>query len=134
VADNNFIPTPVFYGMYLFSKIQGQQTVTVAYSNAVSFVQAMATKNGNGNANILVTNNDANNPVAIKPDQSNSWTTANVLQIKSATGSGCTDASVTVGGAAIGESGSWTGAAFALSKGQSFTLGPCESALIQIQP
>jgi hypothetical protein len=131
-ADNNFTATPIFYGMYLFSKIQGQQIAALAFSNAVSNIAGIATVGGGGDANILAVNNDVSNPVLITPDQSTNWSTANVLRVKG--NAGCSEANPTIGGASIGESGAWSGAAFALSKGQSVTLGPCEAALIQIQP
>ena len=132
-GDGNFYPGSIFYGLYLFSKIEGQQTISLSQAGN-GFVQSIASKGGGGNANILAVNNDLFNPVVITPAQSSAWTTANVLQIKSPSGAGCTEASPTVGGQAIGESGAWSGAPFSIANGASVTLGPCEAALIQIQP
>ena len=132
-VDGNFGPGPIFYGMYLFSKIEGQQTAAVAVGGNAN-VNAIATKGGNGNANILVVNNDANGPVAVTPAQSSAWTTANVLKLSTSDGANCTSANPTVGGQPIGEGGTWTGAPYSIANGASVTLNPCEAALIQIQP
>lgn len=130
-TDSKYYPGAIFYGMFLFSKIAGQQTANVVV-NGDGNALAIATKGGNGNANIIVVNNDANGSTTITPSQSSAWTTANVLQMKG--NGGCSEASPTVGGQPIGESGVWTGTTFAISNGASITLGPCEAALIQIQP
>lgn len=133
-GDGNFYAGAVFNGLYLFSRIEGQQIIPVSISGSSFNIMAIATKGANGNANVIVVNDDVSQPATIFVDQSSAWSTANVLQIKSGSGVGCTDASVTIGGATIGESGSWTGSATSLSNGRSISLGPCESALIQIQP
>lgn len=133
VSSGNFFPGAPFYGQYLFSKIEGQHIAPIAIGSNGN-INAFATKGANGNANIIVVNSDAVNPATVLPVQSSAWTSANVLQIKSGSGAGCTDASITVGGQSIGLSGSWSGAPFSISNGQSISLGPCESALIQILP
>jgi hypothetical protein len=133
-ADNNFAPSPVFYGMFLFAKIQGQQTAALAYANSGTNIVGIATKGGNGNANILVVNNDVLNPVSVKPDQSSAWTTAKVLLVNDSDGNGCASSVPFVGGAAIGESGAWTGGPTTINSGASVTIPPCGAALIQIQP
>lgn len=130
-ADQNFAPGTVFYGMYLFAKIEGQQILPSSVGGNGNVV-ALATKGGNGNANIIAVNNDISSPVAVTPAQAASWTTATVLQIKG--GAGCAEANPTIGGKAIGESGAWSGSSFSINNGQAVNLGPCESALIQIQP
>lgn len=61
--DGNFGPGTVFYGMFLFSKIVGQQIVPSAASGGN--VTAIATKGGGGNANIIIVNNDVGNPVSV---------------------------------------------------------------------
>ena len=132
-TDNNFGPGPIFYGLFLFSKIEGQQTAAVSIGGNAN-VNAIATKGGNGNANILVVNNDQNSPVTVTPAQSSAWTTANVLKMSTSDGANCTSANPIVGGQPIGEGGTWTGSSVALASGASVTLQPCEAALIQIQP
>jgi hypothetical protein len=132
--DNNFNAMPVFYGMYLFSKIQGQQIAALAFTNSGTNIAGISTKGGNGNANILIVNNDTVNPVSVKPNQSSAWTTANVLLVKDGDGNGCASSSPIVGGAAIGESGSWSGAATSINNGASVSIPPCGAALISIQP
>lgn len=132
-ADQNFTATPVFYGMFLFSKIQGQQIVPSSVGGNAN-VQAIATKGANGNANIIAVNNDVNNPVTVTPTQSAAWTTANVLMVKDNDGNGCGSASPVVGGQPIGESGAWSGTPFSIANGGSISIPPCGAALIQIQP
>lgn len=131
--DLNFAPTPVFYGMLLFSKIEGEQIVPSAVGGNAN-VAAIATKGANGNANIIAVNNDVTNASSVTVDQSSAWTTATVLQIKGGVGQGCADPSPTIGGQAIGESGVWSGAPFTIRKGTAVALGPCESVLISVQP
>jgi len=131
-ADGGFSPGTIFYAMYLLSKIAGQQLIPSSVGGNGN-VAAIATLRAANKANILIVNNDVNNVVSVMPQQSASWTTANVLQVKSAAGQGCGDASLTIGGAAIGEGGTWTGAPFSISNGQSITLGPCEAALVSVQ-
>ncbi len=132
-ADTNYLPSPIFYGMLLFSKIEGQQ-IAASSVNGSSTLQAIATKGGNGNANIIVVNNDTVKPAIVVPSQSSGWTSANVLAIASGVGTGCSDFTAKIGGQAIGESGVWTGSSYTITNGQSISLGPCESAFIQILP
>lgn len=134
-SDQVFIAQPIFYGMFLFSKVLGQPIIPSTVSgNGSANVQVFATQGSGGNANMIAVNNDPFGEVSITPRQSLAWTTANVLQVKSATNNGCTDSSLTVGGQPIAEGGTWSGAAFSISNGQSFSLGPCESAFVSIQP
>lgn len=128
--DGNFIPGPVFYGMLLFSKLQGQQTVAIAISGS-PYIRAMATQRVSGKANVLAVNNNPTVSQPITVDQSSAWTTANVLMIQDP--NGCSGAAPTIGGQAIGESGVWTGAPFTISNGQSIQLPPCGAALISVQ-
>lgn len=129
-ADGGFSPGPSFYAMYLTSKIAGQ---TIVNSAVTGNITAVATLRTAGKSNILVVNLDTNNATTITPDQSSAWSTANVLAVKAGSGNGCTDSVITVGGQSIGEGGSWSGAPFSINNGQSFTLGPCEVALVQVQ-
>jgi hypothetical protein len=129
-GDSTYTPTPIFYGMYLMGRIQGQQQAATTVTGSGN-VRALSTVGGGGNANILVVNNDTSRPNFVTPAQSSNWATANVLQIN---GGGCGEASPTIGGAAFGKSGAWSGASFSISKGQAIGLGPCEAALVSIQP
>ncbi len=133
LPDGNWTPRPLFYGMYLFSQIEGQ--VTTAYTlSGTGTVGAATTVGKNGNANILVVNNDVGKPVVITPAQSTSWSTATVLRLDPGSGAGCTDANPILGGGVIGESGAWSGAPYAISNGGTVTLQPCGAVLIEIQP
>ena len=132
-ADNNFKAGTVFYGMYLFTKIQGQQIVPSAVGGGAN-VSAIATKGGGGNANIIVVNNDVTNAVVVTLNQSSAWSTASVLSISDSDGNGCASTVPVVGGASIGESGSWSGSSYTISNGKSLQLPPCGAALVQIQP
>ena len=133
-ADGNWAPRPIFYGMYLVSKLQGRPVAATSTSGGGN-VNAISTVGTNGNANILVVNNDTANPVIVTPAQSSSWTTAKVLLLApGSANNSCYDANPTLGGAAIGESGAWTGAPTTITNGQTVTLSPCAAALVQIQP
>lgn len=133
LGDGGWGPTPMFSGMFLFSKVEGQVIVPSTLSG-LGNVNTISTIGANGNANILVVNDDVLNSIYVNPDQSNSWTTAKVLALVPSTSSNCTDANPTVGGQAIGESGAWTGTTTTIAKGIKVLLPPCSSALIQIQP
>ena len=132
-SDGGWAPGGIFYGMFLMSKIEGQQIVATTTSGAGT-VNAISTKGPNGNANILVVNDDVSNPISIKPDQSNSWATARVLTVQPSISNGCSNLTPIAGGAAIGESGAWAGGFTSIANGQSVALQPCASALIEIQP
>jgi|HubBroStandDraft_6_1064221.scaffolds.fasta_scaffold00050_111 hypothetical protein len=124
---------PEFYGQYLFAKIEGQQTVEVSIGGNAN-LNAIATKGTNGNANILVVNNDPNNVAYVSFGQSLAWTTANVLPLS---GTSCSDTAPTLGGSIIGPGGSWSGSSTAVNSvggiGSTAIL-PCGIVLIQIQP
>jgi hypothetical protein len=132
-ADGGFAPGTIFYGLYLFSKIEGQQILPSSWAGNGN-VAVIATKGTNNNANILVANTNAFEPVTVTPQQSGAWTTATVLKLTAGSGQGCYDPTPLLGGKAIAEGGVWAGSTFNLSAGASITLGPCESALIEIQP
>lgn len=129
--SGNYTANPVFYGMVLFSKLQGQQTVALSISGS-PYVRAMATKGANGNANILAVNNNPTNAIPVTIDQSSGWSTANVWLLTSNTG--CSDSGAILGGATIGESGTFTGAPFSSPNGQTISIPPCGAILAQIQP
>jgi hypothetical protein len=132
-GDSTWWPSPEFYGMILFSKIEGQVTATVTNSGSGN-VNRIATIGPNGNANILVSNSDPGNPVVVTPAQSSSWTTAKVWDVEPASSQWCFDPNATYGGAQIGESGAWTGAYKTISNGGTVTIQPCGAAVIEIQP
>lgn len=132
LSDGNFGPGPIFYGMDLFSKIEGQQILPSSFGGGN--INEIATKGSNGNANIVVVNNDISHSVIVIPQQSGPWKTASVLQVTDGTGLGCSDAAPMLGGKPIGESGVWTGAPSIIVNGGSILLPPCGTALIQIQP
>jgi hypothetical protein len=133
LADGNWTAGPGFAGLFLFSKLEGQTTVSTTISGS-SNVQAIATIGPHGNANILVVNNDMNIPVTITPAQSNSWSTATYLDAQPATKQGCFDVNALVGGSQIGESGAWNGTWKTIANGGTIVLQPCGAALIEIQP
>lgn len=133
LGTNKWGPSPIFYGLFLFSKLQGE-TIAATTKSGTGTVKALSTVGANGNANILVINDDTINPVKITPNQNTAWTSAKVLQIAAGTNTGCTDSTPNVGGAPIGEGGVWVGSPYTISSGGSFVLYPCEAALVQIQP
>lgn len=129
-GGSTYQAAPEFYGLYLFSKLQGQQTVALAIGGNANIV-GIATKGGSGNANIIAVNNDTSFISYIQPGQSSAWTTATVLLFS---GTDCSDAAPALGGAIIGPGGSWSGGTTAINNGDSVAIPPCGAALIQIQP
>ncbi|UFW75198.1 hypothetical protein [Bradyrhizobium sp. WU425] len=123
-------PGAIFYGIYLFSKVLGQQ-ILKAQTDSNANHTSLATLGPNGSANILIANNDTVNSLVVTPDQTSVWTSANVLMLS---GSGPYDAAPTLGGASIGVGGTWGGAPTPINFGQTVTIPPCCAALIQIQP
>lgn len=129
-GGSTYQAAPEFYGLYLFSKIEGQQTVALAIGGNAN-VGGIATTGGGGNANIIAVNNDTSSPSYIQPGQSSAWTTATVLLFS---GTGCSDAAPTLGGGIIGPSGSWGGGTITINNGDSVAIPPCGAALVSIQP
>lgn len=132
--DGGWSPGPIFYGMYLLAQIEGQQIVPVSQpgnANNAPNSMVIGVKGQNGQAAILVSNQEISKTLTVTPGQSSAWTTAKVLTVA---GAGCLDPAPTLGGQPIGESGAWIGAPYSINKGQTVTLGPCEAALISIQP
>lgn len=128
--DGGYAPAPMFYGMYLFSQLLGQTSVSTTTSSVSSLVTVNATLGPNGNANILTVNGDTTQAVAVQPQQTRPWSTANVYVLS---GQGCDDPSPVLNGVAIGEGGSWPGSAAVISNGDSVSIPVCGAALIQIQ-
>jgi hypothetical protein len=127
-GDGTFAPSPMFYGMYLFSKVEGQVTATATKTGTAN-VKSIATIGTGGNANLLMQNNGTTFPVKVTPAQSAAWTTATVLLLS---GANCYDASPTLGGQPIQKSGVWTGAASTINNGDSILIPPCGAALVKM--
>ncbi|WP_435007988.1 phage head spike fiber domain-containing protein [Tundrisphaera lichenicola] len=131
-SGSDYLPAPIFNGMYFFSKVVGQQIVTSSLSGGLSSkVSAIATKNGIGNANIIIINGDQSNYAQVTPEQSSAWTTAN-LRVYSPTS--CTDLNPTINGGTIAAGGASVPTATSLSRGTPVVIPPCGAALVQIQP
>jgi hypothetical protein len=129
--DGGYAPTPMFYGMYLFSQIVGQTTVGVQTPADFSSVASItATLGPNGNANILVVNINPQHGFNVRPDQTAPWNTANVLVLS---GRNCADPSPVLNGQPIGEGGAW-GAMASINRGETVSVSSCGAALIEIQP
>lgn len=131
--DLNFAPGPIFYGMYLFAQIEGDQIAQSAVSGNGSNVDEIAVAGSGGKAIILVSNNDPYSPVSVTPNESVTWSTASVLLLAASDNLGCTSAQPVLGGQPIGESGVWRGFPSTISNGQAVVIPPCGAALIQIQ-
>jgi hypothetical protein len=134
--DGGWSPAPMFFGMYLFAKLEGQQLINISTTLGGSLVSSLATvapsgSANSGNANILVVNGDTQNEVTVMPDQNKPWSTANLYLLS---GQDCTDPNPVLNGVAIGEGGAWAGSPAAISKGQGVQIPPCGAALIMIQP
>jgi hypothetical protein len=133
-SDNtSFGPGAIFYGMYLMSRIQGQVTTKLNLTGN-AWVAGMATVGANGNANILLVNNETVRAASVVPGQSSAWSTATVLKLQGSDGLGCSSASFSLGGQPIGVGGTWTGAPYTINNGDAVQIPPCGAALIQIQP
>ncbi|MBW7967571.1 cellulase family glycosylhydrolase [Bradyrhizobium sp. BR 10261] len=131
-GNGNFKPSPVFYGMYLFSRIAGKQ-IAASTQGGTAYINSIAVKQANNQAAILVVNNENSNTAYIKPMQSAAWATATVLLSRDGDGAGATSASPILGGQAIGESGVWSGTTFTINNGDTVAIPPCGAALISIQ-
>jgi hypothetical protein len=129
-SNGNFTPGPIFYGMYLFSRIAGKQ-LAASTQGGTANIKSIAVKESDGNASILVCNNENSSYVTIKPMQSASWTTATVLISKDVDGVGPTSSSMSLGGQPILESGVWSGSTFTINNGGTVTLPPCGAARIK---
>ena len=130
--DGGYAPTPMFYGMYLFSQIVGQTTIGVQTPADFSSVASItATLGPNGNANILVVNINPQHGFNVRPDQTAPWNTANVLVLS---GRNCADPSPVLNGQPIGEGGAWGGSVASINRGETVFVSSCGAALIEIQP
>lgn len=127
-ADQTFTPNPIFYGLYLMSKLQGQQIIP--HTSSGPDVVFLSTLQSAGKSNILVLNNSIVNSASVRVEQDISWATATVLLLN---GTGPYDQNPKIGGWPIGPSGAWQGGTFTISKGDRITLPPCGAALVSVQ-
>ena len=129
--DGGYAPTPMFYGMYLFAQIVGQQIIPVSTGADYGRVASItATLSPNSNANILVANINPRRGFYVKPDQTRPWSSANVFVLS---GINCADPAPVLNGYPIGEGGSWGGSVATLNQGQSVFVPSCGATLIEIQ-
>jgi len=129
-ANGSFSPSPIFYGMYLLSKIAGKQ-MAASTQGGTAYTTSIAAKEADGNASVVVCNNENSNVAFIRPMQSAAWTTATVLISQSGDGLGPTSSMMSLGGQPIGAGGSWSGAPFTINNGDSFALQPCGAAYVK---
>jgi hypothetical protein len=133
-VDFTWTPAAEFYGMLLFSKMEGQ-TIASTTNSGTGNVKSMATVGPNGNANILVINNDPKYPVTVTPAQSVSgWSAAKVWNVGSASDNWCFDNVATLNGVPLNESAANMPMAQTISNGGTVTIVPCGAAVIEIQP
>jgi hypothetical protein len=129
--DGGYAPTPMFYGMYLFARMTGQQLITaqtpVDYSKAASI---MATESPNGTANILVVNINPKRGFSVRPDQTAPWSRANYFLLS---GTSCADPAPVLNLFPIGEGGVWGGSVASMNRGDTVFVPPCGAFLIEIQ-
>lgn len=130
--DSNFAPGPIFYGLYLFAQIEGDQIAQSAVGGNGSNVDAIAVAGAGGKAIILVANDDPVSSVSVTPSETVAWSAASVLLLTTSDGLGCSSASPLLGGQAMGESGRWGGQPSLISNGQAVSIPPCGAALITI--
>ena len=123
-------PAPMFYGMWLWSQLVGQQTIATTAPDLDSLASITATNGAGGNANILVVNGDTANQVVVRPRQTSSWSYANIYIVS---GNSCTDPAPTLNGHKIGAGGVWSRTAKVITKGRSIAIPPCAAALIEMQ-
>jgi hypothetical protein len=124
-------PTPMFYGMYLFARLEGQTSISTTTSNLDNLASVTATLGPHGNANILVVNGDTEQGIIVKPQQTYSWSTANFYRLAAPS---CTSPNPVLNGHLIGVGGGWTGSAKVLTNGEMVSIPACGAVLIEIQP
>jgi hypothetical protein len=130
--DGGYAPAPMFYGMYLFAQLEGQTSISTIISSSLdNRASVNATLGPNGNANILVVNVNTTHEIAVEPEQSQPWSTANVYVLS---GKNCEDPNPLLNGYAIGQGGTWPGSAAILVRSQHVSIPACGAALIEIQP
>ena len=130
--DGGYSPAPMFYGMYLFAQLEGQTSINTTISDSLDNLASVNASLGpNGNANILVVNVNTTHEIAVKPEQTQTWSTANVYVLS---GESCEDPNPLLNGYPIGEGGTWLGSAAVLLRGQLVSIPACGAALIEIQP
>jgi hypothetical protein len=130
LPDGSWGPAPMFYGMWMWSQLVGQQTITVNADGLDPLATVTATNGPSGNAYILVVNGDTANEVDVKPNQTSPWSYANVYILS---GNSCTDPAPTLNGYAIGGGGSWAGSPALIPNGGAVAIPACGAALIQVQ-
>jgi hypothetical protein len=129
LPDGSWGPLPMFYGMWMWAQLVGQQTIAASADGLDPLASVTATIGPTGNANILVVNGDTQSAVAVSPDQTSPWSFANVYVVS---GQSCTDPAPTLNGAPIGGGGSWSGAPEVITPRQSISITPCGAALIEM--
>jgi hypothetical protein len=129
--NGGYAPKPMFYGMYLFARLEGQTSISTTTSNLDNLASVTATLGADGNADILVVNGDTEQGITVKPQQTHSWSTANFYRLAATS---CTDPNPVLNGHLIGEGGVWTGSAKVLTNGEMVPIPACGAALIEIQP
>lgn len=122
---SSFAPGAIFYGLYLFSRLQGKQ-ILGALTGGNANCNSIAVLKPDGNARVLVVNCDTVNPLVTTFDQTAAWSSADMLLLS---GTGAYDAAPKLGGAAIGVGGSWSGGTFSVGPGgTTITIPPCCTA------
>jgi hypothetical protein len=116
--------------MFLFSKIEGNTVISTTSAGLDSNASVLAVKQSNNKAAILVVNGNPTTNINVKPDQSQTWSTANLWLLQD---DSCYDPSPTINGFSIGPGGAWSGTPTSISRGQGVIIPPCGAALVQIQ-
>lgn len=127
-GDQNFSPGAIFYGMYLVTKLQGEQLLPLSINSGS--VTGLAALRASGKANFLLVNNSLNSYASVTVSQDVAFTTATQLILS---GTSCSDTAPKLGGFPIGESGVWAGAASTISSGQPTIIPPCGAAFVSVQ-
>jgi len=130
--DGGYAPAPMFYGMYLFARLEGQASIGTTVDPSLNNLASVnAARGAHGNANILVVNISTDQQITVVPKQTQSWSTADVYLLS---GQSCVDPNPVLNGEPVGEGGAWAGSPMSLSNGASISIPACGAALIEIQP
>ncbi len=131
LSGSDWSPRPNFYALYMLARLNGCRIVPCPTPPGAPNSITLAVLGANGNAILLIVNLDTVQTLWAQPEQSAAWSTADTLLLSC---TGPLDTAPTLGGAAIGAGGVWTGVPTTIARGQSIAVPPCGAVLVTIKP
>lgn len=131
--DGSYRPTPIFYALLMFSRIQGGRMLPVKTNHPDQAMSFLATKNADGSTDVLVVNKDSSKPASVALNVPGAWSKASALDLRTPA---CSSTDVTLGGAAIGNNGTWTPQYQPVAKAANLvhlSVSPCGAELINFR-